>query len=1053
MPNNNEAAFEEDLIKILTEKSWEKEILKNCTEEDLIKNWAEIIFDNNRNIDKLNEYPLTDTEMQQILNQIKELKTPLKLNGFINGKTVSIVRDNPEDKLHFGKTVNLKIYDRREISAGQSRYQIAQQPRFPAKNKMYNDRRGDLMLLINGMPMYHIELKREGVSVKEACNQIEKYAHEGVFTGLFSLVQIFVAMTPSETLYFANPGPGGVFNDAYYFHWANVDNEPINDYKEIASSLLSLPMAHQLIGYYTIADNSDGVLKVMRSYQYFAASVISDKVSKIDWNDNNQLGGYIWHTTGSGKTMTSFKSAQLIASSKNADKVVFLMDRIELGTQSLKEYRGFAEETEEVQATEDTRVLFAKLKSNNPQDTLIVTSIQKMSKIKDDDIMYSDDIEKISNKRIVFIIDEAHRSTFGEMLVTIKNTFPKAVFFGFTGTPIQKENERRKNTTSTIFGDELHRYSIADGIRDGNVLGFDVNQVATFKDKDVRKVVALEKARAKTEEEAINDPQKSKIYYKYMNEVKMAGYHDENTGKYVKGIEDEIPNIQYTTDEHRYAIIEDIRDNWMRLSRNNKFHAIFATNSIPEAIEYYRLFKKEIPSLKVTALFDSTIDNKGDGIFKEDGLEEIITDYHENYGRKYSIPDFSSMKKDIAARLAHKHPYERIADKKEEQIDLLIVVDQMLTGFDSKWINTLYMDKLMKYENIIQAFSRTNRLFGRDKPFGTIRYYRKPHTMKNNIEDAIKLYSGDKPFGLFVQHLLENISAMNNTFDEITAVFNDAGIKNFEKLPEEKEAKRKFAKEFGKFNRFLEAATIQGFKWDVSTYTDDKTGEVVECNIDEQTYFVLVLRYKELDRVSGGGGGESDDAPYELEKHIVEIDTDRIDNDYMNSRFEKFVKLTNISGAAEDELKQAKEELHRMFPSLSEEEQHYAELLIHDIERKDVEIKEEYTFKDYIYDYIYRAKDERIHKVAEIFGLDEVLLKEYISLNLNKDNINEYGRFNKLQKTIDDEKAKEYYIKTKGGLNKPLPMIKIWAINCVKDFILSGGNELGELSEENEPND
>lgn len=1051
MPNNKEAAFEEDLIKILTEKSWEKEILKNCTEEDLIKNWAKIIFDNNRSIDKLNDYPLTDTEMQQILNQIQKLKTPLKLNGFINGKTVSIVRDNPDDTLHFGKTVNLKIYDRREISAGQSRYQIAQQPRFPAKNKMYNDRRGDLMLLINGMPMYHIELKREGVSVKEACNQIEKYAHEGVFTGLFSLVQIFVAMTPSETVYFANPGPDGVFNDAYYFHWANVYNEPINDYREVASSLLSLPMAHQLIGYYTIADNSDGVLKVMRSYQYFAASVISDKVSKIDWNDNNQLGGYIWHTTGSGKTMTSFKSAQLIASSKKADKVVFLMDRIELGTQSLKEYRGFAEETEEVQATEDTRVLFAKLKSNNPQDTLIVTSIQKMSNIKNDNIMYSDDIEKIRNKRIVFIIDEAHRSTFGEMLATIKVTFPKAVFFGFTGTPIQKENERKKNTTSTIFGDELHRYSIADGIRDKNVLGFDVNQVATFKDKDVRRVVALEKAKAKTEEEALNDPQKSKIYYKYMNEIKMAGYYDEKTGKYIKGIEDEIPNVQYTTDEHRYAIVEDIRDNWMRLSRNNKFHAIFATSSIPEAIEYYRLFKKEIPFLKITALFDSTIDNKGNGIFKEDGLEEIIKDYRENYGRNYSIPEFSSMKKDIAARLAHKHPYERIADDKKEQIDLLIVVDQMLTGFDSKWINTLYMDKLMKYENIIQAFSRTNRLFGRDKPFGTIRYYRKPHTMKRDIEDAIKLYSGDKPFGLFVQHLLENISAMNKAFEEITAVFNNAGIKNFEKLPEENEAQRKFAKEFSKLNGFLDAATIQGFKWDILTYTDNKTGEVVECNLDEQTYFILVLRYKELDRRGGGGGPGG--VPYDLEKHLVEINTDRIDNDYMNSRFEKFVKLTNISDAAEDELRQAKEELHRMFPSLSEEEQHYAELLIHDIERKDVVIKEDYTFKDYIYDYIYRAKDERIHKVTEIFGLDEALLKEYISLNLNKDNINEYGRLNKLQETIDDDKAIEYYKKINGDLNKPLPMIRIWARNCVKNFILSGGKDFGELLDEDKSKD
>lgn len=443
---NKESDFEAALIKILSEKGWEKEILKNYSEQDLLRNWANILFENNRDIDRLNDYPLTDSEMQQILEQIKTLRTPLKLNGFINGKSVSIVRDNPNDTLHFGKEVSLKIYDRREIAAGQSRYQIVQQPKFPTKSKMLNDRRGDLMLLINGMPVIHIELKKSGVPVSQACNQIEKYAHEGIFSGLFSLVQIFVALEPNEAVYFANPGPDGQFNPNYYFHWADYNNEPINEWDKVASTLLSIPMAHQLIGFYTVADNSDGVLKVMRSYQYFAASAISDKVSKTKWEGNNQLGGYVWHTTGSGKTMTSFKSAQLIASSKDADKVVFLMDRIELGTQSLKEYRGFADENESVQATENTGILITKLKSTDPADTLIVTSIQKMNNIKDEsDGLKSSDIEYINEKRIVFIVDEAHRSTFGDMLINIKNTFPKAIFFGFTGTPIQEENQKKKN--------------------------------------------------------------------------------------------------------------------------------------------------------------------------------------------------------------------------------------------------------------------------------------------------------------------------------------------------------------------------------------------------------------------------------------------------------------------------------------------------------------------------------------------------------------------------------------------------------------------------------
>lgn len=207
MTFQKESDFEEALIKILTTKGWESTILKYPTEQDLIRNWANILFDNNRGIDRLSDYPLTDGEMQQIVEQIRELRTPLKLNGFINGKTVSVKRDNPDDKAHFGKEVSLKIYDRMEIAAGQSRYQIVQQPIFPGKSKMLNDRRGDLMLLINGMPVFHLELKRSGVPVSQAYNQIEKYAHEGVFTGLFSLVQIFVAMNPEETVYFANPVP------------------------------------------------------------------------------------------------------------------------------------------------------------------------------------------------------------------------------------------------------------------------------------------------------------------------------------------------------------------------------------------------------------------------------------------------------------------------------------------------------------------------------------------------------------------------------------------------------------------------------------------------------------------------------------------------------------------------------------------------------------------------------------------------------------------------------------------------------------------------------
>ena len=1028
-----EKEFESALIDLLIRHGWEETILKYPTEQDLRNNWANILFNTNRGVDRLNNCPLTKTEMMQILEQINTLKTPLKLNGFINGKSVSIRRDNPDDKLHYGKEVSLKIYDRHEIAAGQSRYQIVQQPQFASKSKILQDRRGDIMLLINGMPVIHIELKKSGISLSQACIQIDKYAYEGIFTGLFALVQIFVAMTPEETVYFANPD--GKSNSDYHFHWADINNEPINNWKDIARTLLSIPMAHQLIGFYTVADDSDGTLKVMRSYQYYAAHAISDKVAKADWKEKNQLGGYIWHTTGSGKTLTSFKSAQLIANSKDADKVIFLMDRIELGTQSLKEYRNFAEENESVQATEDTQVLINKLKSTDPQDTLIVTSIQKMSNIEEDGLN-SSDIESMTHKRIVFIVDECHRSTFGDMLQIIKKTFYGARFFGFTGTPIHDENQKKNNTTTDIFGDELHRYSIADGIRDKNVLGFDPYKVSTFKDRDVRKAIALDEAKAKSVEEAIADKDKSKVYYHFMNDLLMAGYTDINNNK-IKGIEDYIPRTQYRSEEHQKAVVEDITKNFLTLSHGYQFHAIFTTSSINEAIKYYHLIKATKPELKISALFDPHIDNNVGFQFKEDGLVEILTDYNALYKKDFSIATHASFKKDIASRLAHKDLYKRITT--EQQLDILIVVDQMLTGFDSKWINTLYMDKELEYQNIIQAFSRTNRLFGHEKPFGTIRYYRKPHTMEKNIEKAVKLYSGDKPLGLFVPKLEENLKKLNEIFGSISKLFNGS----FDKLPKEPAERGKFASLFKEFNEYLEAAKNQGFDFKQTEYTfsheQPPKKTTVALDFDEIIYLSLVLRYKELfeDSSTDSPPTSPDDIvgiPFDIDRHLTEIDTGMIDSNYMNSRFDKYLRALQNS---DENQAQILEDLHKSFSVLTQEEQKFANIFLRDIQRGDIAIQDTKTLRDYINEYQYKAKLEQINRIIEIFALDETLLKTMLNSNLTENNINEFASFDNLKATVNEMKAKQYF---EHKYQKELSAfeIKIKTNKLLKQFILKG---------------
>lgn len=728
------------------------------------------------------------------------------------------------------------------------------------------------------------------------------------------------------------------------------------------------------------------------------------------------------------------------------------MDRIELGTQSLREYRAFANKDEEIQSTENASVLVSKLKSDNPANRLIVTSIQKMSRIREDEYgMNTADLILVNKKRIVIIIDEAHRSTFGSMLLDIKDTFPNAIFFGFTGTPIHDENEKKNSTTASIFGDELHRYSLADGIRDANVLGFDPYRVSTFKDIELRKAVALDVAKATTVDEIFNDPDKTEIYNQFVisKTIKMAGHYD-NIGNYIKGIEDYVPRVQFHTKQHTEAVVDDILEHWTTFSRNSKFHAIFATSSIPEAINYYRLFKLRNSGLKVTALFDPNIDNNGESEWKTDGLVEIIQDYNNLYKQDFTMSSFPSMKKDIAARLAHKSPYLRIEKDPEKQLDLLIVVDQMLTGYDSKWINTLYLDKVLRYESVIQAFSRTNRIFTHEKPHGTIRYYRLVHTMERNIEDAVRLYSGDKPFGLFVDRLFQNVKSLNQKYDEIADLFKHAEIHQFERLPEADVERQKFASLFNEFNDYLEAAKLQEFTWNTSVYRDQDSKErprpTVELHLDEATYLTLVLRYKELLTPPGDAEG-SYSIPYDIESHIIDVDTGMIDREFMESRFVKYLK--SLHSGDKETRDNALNELHQTFSTLSQEEQKYARIFLNDVYRGEVIVQVGESFRDYITRYQVDAKNTQIEQLHNALGLDVTLLRDIIDLPITESNINSFGRLDNLLKTIDRVKAKNYFEKRD---NETLSNfhVNMRANKLVREFILAGGFELYPVDENEE---
>ena len=1037
-PFVREADFEQALVDLLPHHGWEEKVLERPTEEDLIENWAKILYDNNRDINKLGDYPLTESEMRQIIDQVNLCDSPYAMNMFINGGQACIKRDNPADTNNYGKNVYLKIFNAREISAGQSRYQIARQPRFKASHPLGGDRRGDVMLLINGMPVIHIELKRSKVDVSQATFQLKRYMHEGVFgNGIFKMVQIFVAMTPEETLYFANPGKEENFKPEFYFHWEDFNNTIIRDWRRIASDLLSIPMAHQLIGYYTIADDKDQTLKVLRSYQYFAASKISDITHKTNWDTHQHCGGYVWHTTGSGKTMTSFKSAQLIANSGDADKVVFLLDRIELSVQSLDEYCGFAGEDEAIQDTQNTAVLLSKLKSTDNDDRLIVTSIQKMSNIKAGKDISQDDIDLIGRKRLVFIIDECHRSVFGGMLISIKNTFKRALLFGFTGTPVFKENAKNEIMTETIFGDMIHKYTIANGIPDHNVLGFDPYMVRTYDDNELREKAAFAQLKVNSIEEIEGDEQKMAVYDRFMNELQMPDTYKEGD-ETVHGIEHYLPKDLYQQPVHHQAVAADIASGRDKLGKNGKFHAILATKNIPEAIAYYRIFKEQYSSLNVAAVFDNNIDNSDGGIAREDALLEMLDDYNRKYGTTFQLSTYAKYKKDVAKRLAHKKPYLNIEHDHAQQIDLLIVVSQMLTGYDSKWVNTLYVDKVMKYVDIIQSFSRTNRLFGPDKPFGIIRYYSFPYTMEQNINDVLEVYV-DRPLGVFVDKLESNLTNINQKFLHIRDIFKAQKIEDFARLPEAREDRNMFAKDFSRMTHLLEAAKLQGFIWEKGEYEfqHGDTYTYVKMELDEQTYLVLLQRYRELFEGNRGGSTEENDFDYPIDTYITETGTGTIDAEYINSKFVKFIKNLYMSGPGSELTKEAFKELHKTFSSLTQRDQRTAMIILHDLQSGDLHLSPGKTIYDHIAEYQLRELHKQVMILAEATGVNASQLEHIMSRDVTEQNLNEFNRFENLKHTLNLTKTREFIAKVE-GTEIPVRMVIPKADKLLREFILDG---------------
>ncbi len=517
--------------------------------------------------------------------------------------------------------------------------------------------------------MVQIELKRRGVELKQAYNQIQRY-HKTSFHGLFDYIQIFVISNGVNTRYFANnPNQGFKFT----FNWTDKSNNPFNELSLFATDFLDKCTLGKMISKYVVMHEGDKSLMVLRPYQYYAVEEIIDKVQ------NTNRNGYIWHTTGAGKTLTSFKTAQLVEELDGIDKVMFVVDRHDLDTQTQSEYDAF--EPGAVDSTSDTRELIHRLQSDSK---IIITTIQKLNAAVSRP-WYNSKIQKLKDSRVVMIFDECHRSHFGDSHRNIVNFFNNLQIFGFTGTPIFAENSSDKHTTKEIFGECLHKYLIKDAIADENVLGF------------------------------------------------LVEYYHGNT------------DVNNSNENRMREIAQFILNNFNKSTYDGEFDALFAVQSVPMLIQYYKIFKELNPKIRIGAIFtyasnesqDDATTGMSSGSFVSDrvdgadDMEEIINDYNKMYGTSFSLQNFRAYYDDVNLRLKKKKP-------DMESLDLCLVVGMFLTGFDSKKLNTLYLDKNMEYHGLLQAFSRTNRVLNERKRFGKIVCFR---DLKSNVDAAIKLFS------------------------------------------------------------------------------------------------------------------------------------------------------------------------------------------------------------------------------------------------------------------------------------------------------------------------
>ena len=788
--HSDELAVEHRLIEVLGEghNQWNyRPDLKS--EADLWDNLRHKITRNN--LSEIGEHPLTDKEFDTIKTELlSKTQTPFDAARWLKGEN-GIARITIEREDTSLGSMSLILYSNRDIGGGISTYEVVHQIAKQKVDEDGRDRRFDVTLLINGLPIVQIELKKVTAKdgVYQAHNQIKKYAEEGLFrNNIFSTLQLFVISNEQTTRYFANALPKNMHRK-FVFSWRTTENRKVDNLYEFVKQMLNIPDAHRLIANYTIVseDQDNKALMVLHPYQIHAIEALFASAARHE-------SGFVWHATGSGKTLTSFVSTKLLARKPGVDRTIMLIDRKDLDSQTTSEFTKFASEFNTgissgnvaanslIVGTSSSKKLSETLLSDTNSNTVIITTRQKLEAAlriaqKQEEEKGTNRFQKLIGQHIVFVVDECHRALSAEGMEAIKGFFPNSTWFGFTGTPIFNENKKQAQgqlarTTRDQYGELLHSYTIKNALEDGAVLGFQVEHEDTI------------------EPTSLNN----RIFSILRQDEKHAKLSDNELNELIDQMdaiekEKHIPNDLYERDEHIQKVIHKIfrPDNaYTKFDFKNgrpQKSAILTTSSIAMAKRYYQAIQTmkqdsdwmmnefaghpirkgrtiEDPDFPRIAITYSMQENEDNSKQVEDEMRQVIRDYNAYYGTAWSIEDIERYNGDINNRLARKK-----AEFKEfgNQVDLVIVVDRLLTGFDAPTIQTLFVDRNLSYANLIQAFSRTNRTYP-DKTKGLIVTFRKPALMEKNVQDATRLYSNDN----------DDSSLVYPTYEESKKRFNKA---------------------------------------------------------------------------------------------------------------------------------------------------------------------------------------------------------------------------------------------------------------------------------------